>query len=107
MSETWAKMWEQIQQVTGMDLNKALGWSNTALTGPIKGMSEETASVLAGQFNAIRNYNAQTGFDVRSSLLVLTQISQNKSYNKKLVDVDDKLSRIIDQNNRSLRGFGF
>jgi hypothetical protein len=70
-------------------------------------MSEETASVLAGQFNAIRIYNAQMAFDVRSSLLVLTQISQNTSYTRKLIDVDDKLSKIIDQNNRSLRGFGF
>lgn len=107
MSETWPKMWEQIQQVTGMDLNKALGGSNTALTGAIKGMSEETASVLAGQFNAIRIYNAQIAFDVRGSLLLLSNISNNSNYLKRLDQMTVQMDRLIEQNNRSLRGFGF
>lgn len=78
-----------------------------AMQGVIKGVSEETVSVLIGQTKAIRIYQAQMAFDVRSSLLVLTQISQNTSYNRILVDVSAKLDRMIDQNNRSLRGFGF
>ncbi|WP_353721930.1 tape measure protein [Dyadobacter sp. 676] len=98
---------DTIQEITGVDIAGSAANLNNSLSGSIKGMSEETASVLAGQFNAIRIYNAQMAFDVRSSLLVLTQISQNTSYTRKLIDVDDKLSKIIDQNNRSLRGFGF
>lgn len=78
-----------------------------AMQGVIKGVSEDTVSVLIRQTNAIRIYNAQMTFDVRSSLLVLTQISQNTSYNRIFVDISSKLDKMIDQNNRSLRGFRF
>jgi len=37
-----------------------------AMQGVIKGVSEESVSILIGQGNAIRIYNAQMAFDVRS-----------------------------------------
>lgn len=77
-----------------------------AMQGVIKGVSEETVSVLIGQTNAIRIYQAQMAFDVRSSLLVLTQISQNTSYNRYLVRLDDVVDRLERLNATSVRGFG-
>ncbi len=76
------------------------------MQGVIKGVSEETVSVLIGQTNAIRIYQAQMAFDVRSSLLVLTQISQNTSYNRYLVRLDDVVDRLERLNATSMRGFG-
>ncbi|WP_426291971.1 tape measure protein [Dyadobacter endophyticus] len=77
-----------------------------AMQGVIKGVSEETVSVLIGQTNAIRIYQAQMAFDVRSSLLILTQISQNTSYNRYLVRLDDVVDRLERLNATSMRGFG-
>lgn len=82
------------------------GQSAAAIQGSIKGVSEETVSVLIGQTNAIRIYQAQMAFDVRSSLLVLTQISQNTSYNRYLVRLDDVVDRLERLNATSVRGFG-
>jgi len=81
--------------------------SVASMTDNVKGATEETVSILVGQFNAVRIYSAQTAFDVRNSLLILTQIAQNTSYNRILVDVSAKLDRLIDQGgNSSLRGSG-
>ncbi|CAG5072868.1 hypothetical protein DYBT9623_04408 [Dyadobacter sp. CECT 9623] len=77
-----------------------------AMQGVIKGVSEETVSVLIGQANAIRIYQAQMAFDVRSSLLYLSNIEINTRHLSQLnllVDVIDRLERL---NQTSLRGFG-
>lgn len=86
---------------------RGTGASNDqALQGVIKGVSEETVSVLIGQTNAIRIYQAQMAFDTRQAVLHLSAIAQNTTYNKHLLilfDVVDRLDRI---NDTSTRGFG-
>ncbi|MCF2498404.1 tape measure protein [Dyadobacter chenhuakuii] len=77
-----------------------------AMQGVIKGVSEETVSVLIGQFNAVRIYQAQMAFDVRTSLLYLSNIEVNTRHLTQLnllVDVIDRLERL---NATSVRGFG-
>lgn len=78
-----------------------------AMQGVIKGVSEETVSVLIGQTNAIRIYQAQMANTMQISAGHLSQIVINTSYTRLLVDTNSKLDRLIDQSNSSLRGWGF
>nr|WP_244314663.1 tape measure protein [Riemerella anatipestifer] len=66
------------------DLFGAAEENADSLKGGIKGMSEETAGILAGQFNAIRIHVAEIqknqgfGLDIaKSSLMNLTKIEEN------------------------------
>jgi hypothetical protein len=68
------------------------GVGDTSLTGGIKGVSEETASVVAGQMNAIRINQAESLTVLRNQLMVLNQIAANTSYNFHL----EKLTQIVD-----------
>lgn len=68
--------------------DKGTGQDKT-LSGAIKGMSQETASVLAGQFNAIRIYQAQMATDMRVSVSHLSVIANNTSYNSNLTLLND------------------
>lgn len=63
--------------------------SDKSLSGAIRGMSEETAGVLAGQFNAIRIYQAQMATDMRISVGHLAVIANNTSYNSNLLLLND------------------
>lgn len=76
------------------DLFKNLtdGVGDTSLTGGIKGVSEETASVVAGQMNAIRINQAESLTILKNQLMVLNQIAANTSYNFHL----QKLTQIVD-----------
>lgn len=60
-----------------------------SLSGALRGMSEETAGVLAGQFNAIRIYQAQMATDMRISVSHLAVIAGNTSYNVNLLLLND------------------
>ena len=86
---------------------KTSGTSKDPLKGAIQGMSEETAGLLAGQFNAIRITNADISQSMRQSLIHLSAISTNTSYNKNLVylsDVVDELKKLNGGN--SVRPYG-
>lgn len=78
------------------DLFKDLGneVDNTSLTGGIKGVSEETASVLSGQINAMRINQAESLIVLRNQLMVLNQIAANTSYNYHLESIDNKIDKI-------------
>lgn len=78
---------------------------DTSLTGSIKGVSEETASVVAGQMNAIRINQAESLTVLRNQLMVLNQIASNTSYNKYLLDIRNDISSIKD-NSPNLRFTG-
>jgi hypothetical protein len=71
-----ATQFDQLQQLTNINLSGAGGSGNT-LAGAIKGMSEQQADLLAGQFNGLR----LTAFDqlnvAKASLLTLNQIENN------------------------------
>ncbi len=69
---------------------------NTSLTGSIKGVSEETASLVAGQMNAIRVNQLESTTILRQQLMYLATIAQNTSYNHFLQDIDSKLDKLTD-----------
>lgn len=55
---------------------------DTSLTGAVKGVTEETASLLAGQINAIRINQIESAEVLRQQLINLAIIAQNTSYNR-------------------------
>lgn len=75
------KTWDALQEGTGMDFsaNGQLAKANT-LTGDIKGVTEETASIIGGQMNAIRMNQAESMEMIRGQLFHLANISSN-TYN--------------------------
>jgi len=92
------------------DLFKDLGLNkedDTSLTGAVKGISEETASIVAGQMNAIRINQVEATAILRQQLAALSVIASNTSYNYHLA----KLERIVSllencQTSGSLRSQG-
>lgn len=79
---------KKISEISGISSN------DTSLTGAIKGVSEETASVVAGQLNAIRLKQAEAADILRSQLQHLSDIANNTKYCKHLESIDRKLSNI-------------
>lgn len=75
-----------------------------SLSGAIKGVSEETASKLGGQINAIRMNQAEATEILRMQLMHLSVIARNSDYNKHLKSIDDKLGRM--ETSGSLRSQG-
>jgi len=78
---------------------------DSSLSGGIKGVSEETASKLSGQINAIRINQAESLSVLRNQLMVLNQIAANTSYNKYLFDIRNDINDIKNKDN-SLRSSG-
>lgn len=68
--------------------------ADTSLTGAVKGVSEETASIVAGQLNAMRINQGEANNMLRQQLASLSQIAQNTAYNKLLVDIHRELKDI-------------
>lgn len=75
-----------------------------SLSGAIKGVSEETASKLGGQINAMRMNQAEANDLLRQQLMHLSVIARNSDYNKHLKSIDDKLGRM--ETSGSLRSQG-
>lgn len=65
-----------------------------SLSGAIKGVSEETASILAGQMNAMRINQAESLRLMNESARYWAEIAANTSYNSRLVSIDESLERI-------------
>lgn len=71
------------------------GTSSSALSGAIKGMTQETAGVLAGQFNVIRINSASQVALTREGNAHLAQISKySVNYLPYLKDIYDKLNNM-------------
>lgn len=87
-------------------MGKKSGTGATGLRSAIAGITEETAGLLAGQFNAIRIHSADTNRVVKEQLVQLIQISANTSYNKNLVVLFDIVDELKNLNQTSIRGFG-
>lgn len=75
-----------------------------SLSGAIQGMSQETAGLLAGQFNALRISGAEVALNTRTSLLHLTEIASNTRYNRHLESIDNTLREM--KNNDPTRPLG-
>ena len=76
----------------------------STLTGALKGMSEDTASLMSGYINAIRINQIEGISMMRSQLLTLQQISSNTSHNVNLPEILSVLKTIA--NGDSLRSTG-
>lgn len=79
------KQYEEIFKEMGLDD------TDESLTGAAKGISEESANILAGQMNAIRINQLDANEVLRQSLQALNTIAINTSYNKYL----SRIERII------------
>lgn len=81
------------------DLFKEMGIDDTdeSLTGAVKGVSEETANILAGQMNAIRINQLDMAAIMRQQLQKLNQIALNTGYNKYLSRIE-RIITILEQN---------
>lgn len=81
------------------DLFKEMGLDDTdeSLTGAVKGVSEETANILAGQMNAIRINQLDMAAIMRQQLHQLNQIAVNTGYNKYLSRIE-RIITIMEQN---------
>lgn len=77
----------------------------SSLAGSIQGMSEETASILAGQMNAIRINQIESVSIMKNQLYSLNAIAKNTSMsNSNLIGILDALKTIV--RNNHLRSFG-
>lgn len=79
------KQYEEIFKDMGLDD------TDESLTGAAKGISEESANILAGQMNAIRINQLDTNEVLRQSLQALNTIAINTAYNKYL----SRIERVI------------
>ncbi len=80
--------------------------SDTSLTGAVKGVSEETASVVAGQLNAMRINQGEVNNMLRQQLSALNQIAHNTSYNRHLEKLDGILTALKGSQHDPLRSQG-
>lgn len=82
------------------DLFKEMGLDDTdeSLTGAVKGVSEETADILAGQMNAVRINQLDMSEIMRQQLQQLNQIAANTAYNKYLQRIE-RIITILETNN--------
>jgi hypothetical protein len=72
--------------------NAAEAVSQDPLKGSIKGVTEQTADVLAGNTNAIRINQVNSITVMRS---VLTHVAKIEDYTSRLISIDDKMSELI------------
>lgn len=81
--------------------------SDDSLTGAVKGVSEETASILAGQINAVRINQIEANSILRQSLQTLNTIAANTAYNRYLARIE-RIITILESNSTgdSLRSQG-
>ncbi len=71
--------------------------SDESLTGAVKGVTEETANIVAGQMNAIRINQLEATAVLRQSLQALNTIALNTNYNRYLVKIDRIVSLLENQ----------
>lgn len=62
-----------------------------SLTGAVKGVTEETASLIGGQMNAIRLNQVESASILRQQLSVLSEIQRNTSYNRHLETIKNDI----------------
>lgn len=79
---------------------------DTSLTGAVKGVTEETASLVAGQMNAIRINQMEATAILREQLMVLNTIASNTSYNHHLAKLDKIVSLLEKNSGDTLRSQG-
>jgi hypothetical protein len=81
-------------KVTGIEIDELV---NGTLSGAIKGASQESIDLLAGQTNAVRVNQVQSIEIMRNSLIQMTMINAKVSIsNQHLESIDSKLNNVYD-----------
>jgi hypothetical protein len=93
--ESSRETWERLTQ--GLNI----GDTDATLKGAIKGITEETAGVLAGQMNAMRINQVEGVLIMRQQLASLSEIASNTRYNKYLQSIDSRLAALSIDNLRA------
>jgi len=81
-----ANQFQNLQAITGLNLSSGSG-SNNSLTGAIKGMTEQQADLLAGQFGGLRMTALDQLNISTQSLQQLQRIEYNTSFIKEARDI--------------------
>lgn len=97
---------KQEAQKQGVKAWTSNGQTSKTLTGAVKGVTEETASIVAGRLNAMRINQGEANNMLRQQLSTLNQIAINTTYNKHLEKLDGILSALKGQQNDHLRSQG-
>lgn len=105
LKKTMGEDWEKLQKIFS---DAGISWADSnsksgTLSGSIQNVSEETASVISGQMNAMRINQIESIAILRNTLIALNQIAVNTAYNKLLENIDKSLTKLTTDN---LRPFG-
>jgi len=99
----WLASFQQAAKASGFDVLQPTNGggvtkANTSLSGAVKGVSEETAGVLAGQISAIRISQAQATQTMNSQLVALNKIEVNtrtlSTIDRSLQSIDDGIRQL-------------
>lgn len=85
----------------GLTEGLTTGDNDATLKGAIKGITEETAGVLAGQVNAMRINQVEGVLLMRQQLAHLAEIALNTRYNRYLASIDSRLAAMSADNLRA------
>ncbi len=104
------KAFEELKNIAGIDFGELANDANS-LSGAIKGMSEDTASILAGQFNALRINSAEHLNVARQALIHQARTAQNTENTVRMLTLlhnalSQKLDTIESKLGNELRGKG-
>lgn len=96
--------WDQLQSI--LNISGSLPDDTNSLSGAIKGVTEETAGLIAGQMNAIRMNQAHALSLMDDQLAHLSEIASNTRYNRLLVDIKNILQSNSSNSSNQLRANG-
>jgi hypothetical protein len=87
-------------------INKQFGYENTdAMTGAVSGVTEETASLIGGQMNAMRINQTDQMVILRNQLAQLNVIANNTEFCRYLTKLD-VIINLLSNSDASLRSQG-
>jgi len=101
----WKTM-EAVLEAAGIELEEI---RRVGLKGAIAGITEETAGLLAGQFQAIRINTVGILNNMENIIIINARIADNTEYNKYLThleNIDNKLSNLASLESEHLREVG-
>ncbi len=90
---------DMFSDIFGADADDKGGASS--LTGAVKGVTEETASIISGQMNAMRINQIEGNGIMRDQLMRLTQIAANTTYLARIYSTVQSMQSALENNNRS------
>lgn len=104
-AQAWGEEWKKKAADAGFDI-----WDSTnasGLSGAIKGMSQQSADLIAGQFNSMNVSLFDLTGIARDQVRYLSEIASNTSYNVHLKEIRDILKSGSGSSSDPLRAKGF